>query len=129
MERVMAHRSSPSSSAHAVVRHLVRVTAVTALLNSGAAEAAEVLRAKHAPTEPASLDDDQLPTLEHDVRQATERVLQAPPPDPEDRALLIVLAARAAVALAAVADPEPRHTAALFEHIKLVMDLGGVRDG
>ncbi len=125
----MAHRSSPSSSAHAVVRHLVRVTAVTALLNSGAAAAAEALRSRSAPTEPASLDDDQLPQLESDVRQATERVLQAPPPDPEDRALLIVLAARAAVALAAVADPEPRHTAALLEHIKLVEDLGVARDG
>jgi hypothetical protein len=119
----MVTRPLPSPAAHATVRHLVRVTAVTALLNSGAADAAQVLRARHDASEPTSLDDDRLPQLEHDVRRATERVLQTPPPDPEDRALLIVLAARAAVALAAVTDPEPRHTAALLEHVKLVEDL------
>lgn len=102
------------SLAHALARHLVRVTAVAALAASGAASAAEELRRVD--------DDDDLPALDGALRRATERVLSTPP-EAEDRALQILLATREAVAFASVEDPEPRHTAALLENAGLVEHL------
>jgi hypothetical protein len=117
----MRHTERTRSLAHALARHLVRVTAVAALSASGAAAAAAELR----PAE--SLDDDDLRSLDRALRRATEKVLQSPP-EPEDRALLILLAAREAVALAAVDVPEPRHTAALLENAGIVEHLAAEAD-
>ncbi len=102
------------SLAHALARHLVQVTAFAALTASGAASAAAELR-------PVS-DDDDMHTLEGALRRATEHVL-ATPPSLEDRPLLILLAAREAVAIAAVAEPEARHTAALLQSANIVEHL------
>jgi hypothetical protein len=118
----MRHIERTRSLAHALARHLVRVTAVAALSASGAAAAAEELRpAEHRE------DDDDLRSLDIALRRATEKVLLSPP-EPEDRALLILLAAREAVALAAVEEPEPRHTAALLENAGIVEHLAAEVD-
>lgn len=108
--------------ARALARHIVRVTAVAALSASGAAAAAAELR----PAESAD-DDDDLRTLDVALRRATEKVLSTPPL-PEDRALLILLAARETVALAAMPDPEPRHTVALLESAGVVEHLAAEAD-
>lgn len=108
--------------ARALARHIVRVTAVAALSASGAAAAAAELR----PAESAD-DDDDLRTLDVALRRATEKVLSTPPL-PEDRPLIILLAARETVSLAAMPDPEPRHTVALLESAGVVEHLAAEAD-
>lgn len=119
----MRHIECTRSLAHALARHLVRVSAVAALSASGAAAAAAELR----PAESRDDDDDDLRSLDGALRRATEKVLQSPP-EPDDRALLILLAAREAVALAAVDAPEPRHPAALLENAGIVERLAAEAD-
>jgi hypothetical protein len=117
------HTERTRTLAQALARHLVRVTAVAALAASGAAAAAEELR----PAESRDDDDDDLKSLDGALRRATEKVLSSPP-EGEDRALMILLAAREAVALAAVDEPEPRHTAALLENAGIVEHLAAEAD-
>jgi len=114
------HAERTRALAHTLVRHIVRVTAVAALSASSAAAAAEELR----PVE----EDDDLEALDGALRRATEHVL-ASPPEPHDRALLILFAAREAVAYASVPDPQPRHTAALLENAGIVEHLATEVDG
>jgi len=119
---MVRHTERTRSLARALARHIVRVTAVAALSASGAAAAAEELR----PAE-SSDDDDDLRALDVALRRATEKVLSTPP-QPEDRPLLILLAARETVALAAMPDPEPRHTVALLESAGMVEHFAAEAD-
>ncbi len=94
----------------------MRVTAFAALTANGCTSAAAELRRSPADDDG---DTDEMLRLERALRRAMEHVL-ATPPLPEDRPLLILLAAREAVAIAAVREPEPRHTAALLQSAAVV---------
>ena len=105
--------------AAALARRLVRVTAVAALAACGALAAADELRERDD-------DDDDLASLATAVDRATARVLDAPPGDADDRALVVLVATREAVALATSPAPSPAQTAELLQTVGVVEHFASV---